>query len=137
VTMTEEREKRAYSPRRYHAKDGEAFVAQFADGRWRTFEELCAGSPLPRDVVDDLVKGIRKNGNYGCSLEFKRTGGQSYRVRLFRSAKTVSLDEIRAKFGPLLDKLEAEGRKNMATASPREVAYLTKQLKAIVEAWGE
>jgi len=71
---------------------------------------------------------------YGSNCE-RREVGTGTKYRLFREAKKVGTDEMVEKLRPLIEKLMAEGKKNMATMSPPTVLYLAGMIQKQIDEW--
>ena len=54
-----------------------------------------------------------------------------------RRDQLVSVDELKEKLTPIIQKLMVEGKKNAATASPPSVLVAAHDLKKLLDAWVE
>jgi hypothetical protein len=49
----------------------------------------------------------------------------------------VSVEVLTEQLAPIIEALRIEGRKNMATIAPAQVAYLAARLKKLLDEWTE
>jgi hypothetical protein len=117
-------------------KIGESIKARFADGKWHQPGVIAEKIGADEAHVLDTINGMSKNGTYGCRVERKRVG-QHIEFRIFKQNKTVSVEELTTKLRPIVEGLKAEGKKNMATMVPAEVAMLTARLERLLNEWAE
>ncbi len=106
----------------------------FADGKsWHTARQLAKDVEADEQEVLTVLDGMRTRGTYRTHCE-RREFKSTHQYRMTRASwKKVDMEKLRADVEPILEKLEAEGRKNMATMSPGTVAYLTHQLRKLLE----
>jgi hypothetical protein len=109
---------------------------QFANGKWHSLDTIAEGVGADKNHVLETIKGMSKTGNFCCKAERKRVG-QHAEFRIFRKDKIVSLDELTTKLRPIVEGLKAEGKKNMATMVPAEVAMLAARLERLLNEWAE
>jgi hypothetical protein len=109
---------------------------QFANGKWHSLDKIAEGAGTDKTHVLETIKGMSRTGNFCCKSERKRVG-QATEFRIFRKDKTVSLDELTTKLRPIVEGLKAEGKKNMATMVPAEVAMLAARLERLLNEWAE
>jgi len=74
--------------------------------------------------------------SYGAKAEWKRVGKERH-YRIFKQDKTVSVEELITKLRPIVEGLKVEGKKNMATMVPAEVAMLAARLEHLLNEWAE
>jgi hypothetical protein len=117
---------------------GKVIVERFADdGEWHGLSTIArAIADGDEDHVAMTMQNMMSFGTFGAKAE-RRRYGTSFQYQIFRTAgrKTVSVDEIRTKLGPLIKALIAEGKKNMATMSPGTVAMLAVRLERQIDDW--
>ena len=113
---------------------GEPIKEGFADGKWHRPSVIAEKIGADEAHVLDTIKGMSNNGTYGCKVERKRVG-QQIEFRIFKTDKTVSLDELIEKLAPIIKELKAEGKKNMATMSPATVSHLAGKLSNLLDEW--
>jgi len=77
------------------------------------------------------VLDAMKRGHHNVFCE-KKKGGDTYRIVLGGKQK-IDLVTLKHELGPILEKLKAEGRKNMATMSPGTVAHLAFQMEQLID----
>ena len=83
-----------------------------------------------------LVHMVQTSHKHRASVETKRVGGETH-YRIFQKDKTVSVEELTTKLRPIVEGLKAEGKKNMATMIPAEVAMLAARLERLLNEWAE
>ena len=71
---------------------------------------------------------------HGAKAERKKVGNQIH-YRIFKQDKKVSVEELTTKLRPIVEGLKAEGKKNMATMVPAEVAMLAARLERLLNEW--
>jgi hypothetical protein len=79
---------------------------------------------------------IRTSHKHRARVETKRVGKETH-CRIFMQNKTVSVEELITKLRPIVEGLKAEGKKNMATMVPAEVAMLAARLERLLNEWAE
>ena len=107
---------------------------RFANGKWYPLDTIVEAINGDKKHVLDTINGMSKNGHFGCKVERKRVGTHT-EFRIFKTDKTISLDELIEKLAPLIKELKAEGKKNMATMSPATVAHLAGKLSNLLDEW--
>jgi hypothetical protein len=115
---------------------GKSIKERFADGKWHPLGTIVEGVGAEKKHVLDTINGMSKNGYFGCKVERKRVGAIT-EFRIFKKEKTISLDELTTKLRPIVEGLKAEGKKNMATMVPAEVAMLAARLERLLNEWAE
>ena len=115
---------------------GGSIKERFADGKWHPLDTIVEGVGADEAHVLDTINGMSKNGHFGCKVERKRVGTHT-EFRIFKTDKTISLDELIEKLAPLIKELKAEGKKNMATMSPATVAHLAGKLSNLLDEWAQ
>jgi hypothetical protein len=116
---------------------GLAIKATCADGKWHAFSVIhervqrIEADATAEDVAS-VLEWIVQRSTYGLTGE-KQKGAQGWRYKLHVSGAYIPLRALMQEIGPLLAGLEAEGKKNSATASPPQVAHLTFQLRQVLE----
>jgi hypothetical protein len=125
---------RAPAPRR--PLIGDKIRENFADGKWYRLSDIAAKLGADEDHTSTTLAGISKNQTYQCRAEKKRVGTH-VEWRIFKLDKAVSAKELRQKLEPLIQGLEAEGRKNAATVSIPTVATLAHKLRKLLNEWDE
>ena len=73
---------------------------------------------------------------HGAKAERKKVCNQIH-YRIFKQDKKVSVEELTTKLRPIVEGLKAEGKKNMATMVPAEVAMLAARLERLLNEWAE
>jgi hypothetical protein len=115
---------------------GKSIKERFADGKWHRPAVIAEKIGADEAHVVDTINGMSKNGYFGCKVERKRVGANT-EFRIFKKEKTVSLEELTTKLRPIVEGLKAEGKKNMATMVPAEVAMLAARLERLLNEWAE
>lgn len=118
---------------------GKKLREELADGKWHRLDEIAKRLEADEGHVLNAIKTAELHGH--VRAEKKRVGkdsdgnGPTTAYRMFRTKRTVSLEELTTKLGPILEGFQAEGKKNMATMSPATVAVLANRLKQLIEEW--
>jgi len=114
---------------------GKAVVADYADGKWHTPEAIAQAIPdATADGVTSVLEGIKDNNHYKCRAE-KRKYGKGHQYRIFKQDKLIATSELETKLQPLINELKEQGRSNMATMAPPEVARLAALLQRLLDGW--
>ena len=98
--------------------------------------EIAARTGLPESHVARVIHLIQTSHKHRAKVETKRVGKQIH-YRIFKQDKTVSVEELTTKLRPIVEGLKAEGKKNMATMVPAEVAMLAARLERLLNEWAE
>ena len=94
----------------------------------RAAECPCGESPLAVAREDDEIDLLRPGEVDDLSRRAWRT---------LKQDKTVSVNELTMKLRPIVEGLKIEGKKNMATMVPAEVAMLAARLERLLNEWAE
>lgn len=115
---------------------GQAIKKACADGKWHNLTVIAGKIELDEDRVRKTLDSICSSPKYGCKAEKKLVGtGVAY--RLFKLDRAIPAGELLEKLSPILDGLEAEGKKTMATMAPAAVAILAHKLRKLLKEWTE
>lgn len=118
-------------------------ITDKADGKWH-YEtviaahaiEACAKLSPPVVVTEDDVRavlaGMVKSGRHGVTAE-KRKGAKGTQYRLVRAGRRIDVDVLQKELGPILEELEAQGKRNVVTISPGTVAHLTFRIRQLID----
>ena len=104
--------------------------------KWRSAREVAELTGLSECNVARVMHVIRTTHKHRANVESKRFGREIH-YRIFKKDKTVSLHELTTKLRPIVEGLKAEGKKNMATMVPAEVAMLAARLERLLNEWAE
>jgi hypothetical protein len=104
--------------------------------RWRDATEIAARTGLAECDVARVIHLIQTSHKHRATVETKRVGKQTH-YRIFKKDKSVSVHELTTKLRPIVEGLKAEGKKNMATMVPAEVAMLAARLERFLNEWAE
>jgi hypothetical protein len=115
---------------------GRSIVAKCRDGKWRSAAEIARRANTSEANVHAVLKTMCWRSSYGAKAEWKRVGKERH-YRIFKQDKTVSVEELITKLRPIVEGLKAEGKKNMATMVPAEVAMLAARLEHLLNEWAE
>jgi hypothetical protein len=119
-----------------HAKKpkiGHAIMDQFADGGWHKIETIFKHVEAPEIDVRNVLKNMERKGTYGSHCE-SRKSGRSFQYRIVKGgSKKIDVAALEKEMRPLLQALETEGKKNMATMSPSTVLHLAHSIKKLME----
>ena len=117
---------------------GRDLVAKCRPGKWyplrRIADAVGASEVDTGSVVERMCWPSRTS--YGARAEKKKVG-KDIHYRIFKQDKTVSVEELTTKLRPIVEGLKAEGKKNMATMVPAEVAMLAARLERLLNEWAE
>jgi hypothetical protein len=122
------------APRRHMI--GQKIRERFADGKWHPLKRIAQSIDEDIKHVETTLCGIRKNQSYECKAEEKSVGTEPH-WRIFKMDRAISSNEIAERLGPIVKKLEVEGKKNMATMSPVTVAVLAHDIRKLLNEWTE
>jgi hypothetical protein len=112
-------------------------INKCGDGKWRSANQIASRVGLEPDQAQHLVThSLTSSHRDKCAVETKKVGKETH-FRIFKKDKTVSTNELTEKLTPILQELEAEGKKNMATMVPAKVAMLTARIKQLLKEWAE
>jgi hypothetical protein len=104
--------------------------------KWRNASEIAARTGLAESQVAQVIHNIQTSHQHRAKIESKRVGKQMH-YRIFKKDKSVSVHELTTKLRPIVEGLKAEGKKNMATMVPAEVAMLAARLERLLNEWAE
>jgi hypothetical protein len=104
-------------------------------GAWHRFSTIVTNvrTVVPEATEEDIeavLKTMIYTGSYNVFCE-KKKGVDHYRIVLGGTQK-IDLVALQKELGPLIERLKAEGRKNMATMSPPTVAHLAFELERLL-----
>lgn len=106
-------------------------VEEYADGEWYLAGDIAEEFEVEERHVLAIFASLKNSKNYHC--ERRKNGGRPD-LRIVRGeGRKVELTILQKELGPIIKALEAEGKKNMATASPGTVAALTHDLKKALD----
>lgn len=111
-------------------------VEKFGDTKWHSLPVIAKFLESDEEEVERSLAGMVKDGRGNATTETKRVGTVKH-YRFFRNERMISSVELTDKLAPILDGLEAEGKKNLATMSPHAVAILAHKLRQLLKAWTE
>jgi transcriptional regulator with XRE-family HTH domain len=104
-------------------------VNEYADGKWHALDKAAQKLGV---TEEQCYKAIRRTIKFRME---KKKVGKSHHFRLFPRNRIVSTQELTTKLGPIIKDLKAEGKKNMATMAPAQVAYLAGLLEDLLDTW--
>jgi hypothetical protein len=113
-----------------------AIIKKLGDAQWHKPDTIAKVAGIQPEEVAGAMDSIRKYAVHGAKVEHRKVGKETH-YRIFKQDKTVSTDELTEKLTPILEELEAEGKKNMATMVPAKVAMLTARIKQLLKEWAE
>jgi hypothetical protein len=103
--------------------------------KWRSAREIAELCRVPVGDVPRLIHLVQSH-KHRAKVESKRIGKEIH-YRIFKKDNTVSVEELATKLRPIVEGLKAEGKKNMATMVPAEVAMLAARLERLLNEWAE
>jgi len=104
--------------------------------KWRSALEVADLSGVSEENIARVIHLIQTSHKHRAMVETKRIGKEIH-YRIFEKDKTVSVEELTTKLRPIVEGLKAEGKKNMATMVPAEVAMLAARLERLLNEWAE
>jgi len=117
-------------------KVGRDMIANLRSGKWYSAQALAQQAGIAERDVHSVLHSMCWRPAHGAKAERKKVGGQIH-YRIFKQDKKVSVEELTAKLRPIVEGLKAEGKKNMATMVPAEVAMLAARLERLLNEWAE
>ena len=113
---------------------GKAIREKFMDGKWHSAPVIAREIAAPlediRGTLDLMHRRVAKN----YKVE-KRQRAKDFEYRIFSQNKTVGLEELTEKLGPLIERLKEQGKRNMATISIGTIAEVASRLEALLKEW--
>jgi len=115
---------------------GHEIKQKFGDGKWHGLDEIVAELGHDERDVAATLKGMQGNQNYKVQVETMLRGReQRPHFKIYPLEKSVGSIELAEKLGPLIKELKLEGKKNMATMVPANVAYFAEKLQRLLDEW--
>jgi len=116
-------------------KVGRNMVARLRPGKWYSAKTVAEDAGITERDIHSVLRTMCWRPAHGAKAERKKVGNHHYRI--FKQEKTVSVEELTTKLRPIVEGLKAEGKKNMATMVPAEVAMLAARLERLLNEWAE
>jgi hypothetical protein len=117
-------------------KVGRDLIAKLRPGKWYSAETLAENAGITERDVHSVLHSMCWRPHHGAKAERKKVGNGIH-YRIFKQDKQVSVEELTTKLRPIVEGLKAEGKKNMATMVPAEVAMLAARLERLLNEWAE
>ncbi len=111
-------------------------IQKCKDAKWRSAKEVADRAGIAKADVARVIHNIQTSHQHRAKVETKKVGKETH-YRIFEKDKTVSVEELTEKLRPIVEGLKAEGKKNMATMVPAEVAMLAARLERLLNEWAE
>jgi hypothetical protein len=118
------------------SKVGRNMVAKLRPGKWYSAKTVAEGAGITERDVHSVLHTMCWRPAHGAKAERKKVGNEIH-YRIFKGQKAVSAEELTTKLRPIVEGLKAEGKKNMATMVPAEVAMLAARLERLLNEWAE
>jgi hypothetical protein len=115
---------------------GRDMIAKLRPGKWYSAKTVAEDAGITERDVHSVLRTMCWRPAHGAKAERKKVGNQIH-YRIFKQDKSVSVDELTTKLRPIVEGLKAEGKKNMATMVPAEVAMLAARLERLLNEWAE
>jgi hypothetical protein len=128
----EEALRQAHTPKGYPKK----IVEEFGDTKWHSLPVIAKHVEGPEEDVERSLASMVKDGRGNAKTEMKTVGTVKY-YRFFKNTRMISSTELTDKLTPIIEGLEAEGKKSMATMAPAAVAILAHKLRKLLVEWAE
>jgi hypothetical protein len=122
------------TPKRARPKIGPDIIKEFGDGKWHRAATIAVRFQTDVDEIDRALSTMWRYPTFGARAERKRVG-TDFEYRIWRHEKTVSAGELTNELAPIIEALEAEGRKTLATISPNAVAILAHRRSKLLWKW--
>jgi hypothetical protein len=123
-----------HTPKPARPKIGPDIIKEFGDGNWHRAATIAAKFQTDVEQIDRALTTMRRYPTFGARAERKRVGTH-IEYRIWRHGKTVSAGELMHELAPIIEALEAEGHKTLATISPNAVAILAHRLRKLLSKW--
>lgn len=108
---------------------GKRIVEEYGDGKWHEFATIVQGVNSDANTVNTRLRFMKERGFHNVFCESRKSAkGKQYRI-VRGGQKKVQLEALQREIGPLLDDLEREGKKGMATMSPNNVLVLAHRIR--------
>ena len=117
-------------------KVGRNMVAKLRPGKWYSAQTVAEDAGVTERDVHSVLQNMCYRPAHGAKAERKKVGNEIH-YRIFKGQKAVSAEELTTKLRPIVEGLKAEGKKNMATMVPAEVAMLAARLERLLNEWAE
>jgi len=117
-------------------KVGRDLIAKLRAGKWYSAKAVAEDAGITERDVHSVLHTMCWRPQHGAKAERKKIGDQIH-YRVFKQNKSVSVEELTTKLRPIVEGLKAEGKKNMATMVPAEVAMLAARLERLLNEWAE
>ena len=111
-------------------------VEKFSDGKWHSLPVIAKHLDAKETEAEGSLAGMIKHGWGNAKTEVKTVGVVKH-YRFYKKERMISSHELADKLAPILDGLDAESAKSMATMSPGAVAILANKLRTLLKAWVE
>ena len=122
--------------RRFPANTSVVLIEKCGNGKWLDAGQIARRIGWNESDVPHLVHMLQSSHKHRASVETKKVGGEIH-YRIFKKDKSVSVEKLTMKLRPIVEALKAEGKKNMATMVPAEVAMLAARLEHLLNEWAE
>jgi hypothetical protein len=124
-------------PKKKLPSDTSVRIIQKCNGsKWRSASEFAARAGVSEEDVARVIPNIQGSHQHRAKVETKRVG-KKRQYRIFAKDKTVSLAELTEKLMPIVEELQIEGKKNMATMVPAKVAILAEKIRRLLDELAE
>jgi hypothetical protein len=118
------------------SKVGRNMVAKLRPGKWYSAKTVAEEAGITERDVHSVLHTMCWRPAHGAKAQRKKVGNEIH-YRIFKQDKAVSAQELTTKLRPIVEGLKAEGKKNMATMVPAEVAMLAARLERLLNEWAE
>jgi hypothetical protein len=116
---------------------GQSIAKKCPKGKWLSPDAIATKAGCTTDEVHRVMDTMDKPmGCHGAHAERKKVG-TDWHYRIFKQDRLVAVDELVTKLTPIIEALEAEGKKSAVTTIPAEVRMLAVKLKRILNEWAE
>jgi len=114
-----------------------AVVKEFADSKWHRTSTIAKKFETTPQRIEDMIDGqLKRQSGVAAITKFeKKKVGREVEIRIFKTKQPVGITEIAEKLSPIIEALQAEGKKSSGTISTGAIAHLAFRLKKILDDW--
>jgi hypothetical protein len=124
------------APKKLPRNTSVTVIRRCEGGKWRSAKEIAGRAKIAEADVARVIHTLQTQHKHRAKVETKKIGKATH-YRIFEKDKSVSVHELTTKLRPIVEGLKAEGKKNMATMVPAEVAMLAARLERLLNEWAE
>jgi hypothetical protein len=107
---------------------------RFTDAKWHTPEVIAAEVEEPIETVITALELMARAADASFTME-KQRFSRGWRYRIISQVETVSLQEVTERVRPLIQRLRAQAKTNMATVAIGEFGLAAHELEQLLREW--